>query len=120
MTLVVFTYLCIKIKVMGLDIKKAIKFHGLEVREVASRMGITPTALSQHINGKIYKGKRVSANPSLDILQRIADAVGCDVVDLFEKPQSSSDFTALIKKGDSLYSASSIDELEALIPKLKG
>ena len=108
-----------KIKVMGLNIKNTIKLHGLEVREVASRMGITPTALSQHINGKIYKGKRVSANPSLDILQRIADAIGCDVVDLFDRPQSYSDFTALIKKGNNLYSASSIEELEALIPKLK-
>lgn len=105
---------------MSLNIKNAIKAHGLEVREIASRMGITPTALSQHINGKMYKGKRVSANPSLDILQRIADAIGCDVVELFDQPEHpSSDFTALIKKGDSLYSASSIEELETLIPKLK-
>lgn len=34
---------------MGLNIKRAIKEHGLEVREVAKRMGITPTGLSQHI-----------------------------------------------------------------------
>lgn len=105
---------------MSLNIKNAIKAHGLEVREIASRMGITPTALSQHINGKKYKGKRVTANPSLDILQRIADAIGCDVVELFDHPEPySSDFTALIKKGDSLYSASSIEELETLIQKLK-
>lgn len=55
-------------------------------------MGITPTALSQHINGKMYKGKRVNASPSLSVLQRIADAIGCDVVELFdpvEKPRQN-------------------------------
>ncbi len=62
---------------MPLDIKKAIKTRGLEVREVAQRMGITPTGLSQHING----------NPSVDVLQRIANAVGCDISDLFTKPR---------------------------------
>jgi len=72
---------------MALDIKAAIKAHGLEVRTVADRMGITPTALSQHINGKMYKGKRVSANPSLEILQRIAAAIGCDVIELFAPPK---------------------------------
>ncbi len=69
---------------MALNIKKAIKDHGLEVRQVAEKMGITPTALSQHLNGKMYKGKRVNPNPSVDILQRIADAIGCDVVELFD------------------------------------
>ena len=69
---------------MGLNIKKAIKDHNLEVKQVAGRMGISATALSQHLNGKMYKGRRVNPNPSLDVLQRIADAIGCDVVELFE------------------------------------
>lgn len=60
---------------MGLNIKKAIKENGLEVREVAKRMGITPTGLSQHING----------NPSVEVLQRIADAIQCDISELFEQ-----------------------------------
>lgn len=69
---------------MALNIKQAIKSHGMEVRQVAAKMGITPTALSQHINGKMYQGRRVAPNPSLDILQRIADAIGCDIADLFD------------------------------------
>ena len=75
-------YLCInnKIKVMGLNIKKAIKSKGLEVREVAKRMGITPTGLSQHING----------NPSIEVLYRISEAVGCDVSELFEQPKKDN------------------------------
>nr|DAZ47026.1 MAG TPA: helix-turn-helix domain protein [Caudoviricetes sp.] len=75
-------YLCInnKIKVMGLNIKKAIKSKGLEVKEVAKRMGITPTGLSQHING----------NPSIEVLYRISDAIGCDVSELFEQPKKDN------------------------------
>lgn len=69
-----------QIKAMGLNIKKTIKDYGLEVREVAKRMEISPTGLSQHING----------NPSVEVLQRIADAIGCDVSELFEQPKKDS------------------------------
>lgn len=62
---------------MGLNIKRAIKEYGLEVREVAKRMGITPTGLSQHING----------NPSVEVLERISSAIGCDVSELFDSPK---------------------------------
>lgn len=62
---------------MSLNIKKAIKKNGLEVREIARRMNITPTGLSQHING----------NPSVEVLERIAEAIGCDVSELFEQPK---------------------------------
>jgi transcriptional regulator with XRE-family HTH domain len=65
---------------MSLNIKKAIKVHGLEVREVAKRMGITPTGLSQHING----------NPSVEVLERIANAIDCDISELFEQPKKDT------------------------------
>lgn len=81
-------YLCHRFKtlIMALNIKRAIKEHGLEVKKVAEKMGITPTALSQQINGKIYKGRRVNSNPSVEVLTRIANAIGCDIVDLFDRP----------------------------------
>ena len=63
---------------MGLNIKEAIKKNGLEVKEVAERMGISPVGLSQHING----------NPSVKVLEKIASAIGCDIADLFDKPQN--------------------------------
>lgn len=80
---------------MGLDIKKAIKKHGMEVRQVAAKMGITPTALSQQINGKMYKGRRVDSNPSVEVLTRIANAIGCDVVELFEPVQDKDNNTII-------------------------
>ncbi len=60
---------------MSLNIKKAIKERGLEVKEIARRMNITPVGLSQHING----------NPSVEVLERIASAIGCDISELFDK-----------------------------------
>jgi len=65
---------------MSLNIKKVIKDYGLEVREVAKRMDISPTGLSQHING----------NPSVEVLERISKAIGCDISELFEQPQQNT------------------------------
>lgn len=59
---------------MALNIKKAIKSRGFEVKQIAERMGITAVGLSQHING----------NPSVAVLQRIANATGCDIAELFD------------------------------------
>lgn len=56
-----------------MDIKAVIKQRGLSVKEVAERMGISDVGLSQHING----------NPSVQVLERIAYAIGCEVSDFF-------------------------------------
>lgn len=56
-----------------MNIKKVIKAKGLTLKEVADRMGITTAGLSQHLKG----------NPSVQTLQRIADAIGCEVGDFF-------------------------------------
>lgn len=59
---------------MGLNIKNACKVRGLTLAEVADRMGISVVGLSKHVNG----------NPSVAVLERIAAAIGCKVVDLFD------------------------------------
>lgn len=61
-----------------LRIKEAIKEHGTSINEVAEKMGISRFTLSTHVNG----------NPSTEILLRIADAIGCPITELFEKPKS--------------------------------
>ncbi len=65
---------------MGLNIKKAIKEHGLTSKEVAERMGMTAINLSYHING----------NPTVGVLQRIADAIGCDIIELFDRKETTA------------------------------
>lgn len=52
---------------MPLRIKEVIKERGTTVQDLAERMGITRVGLSQHING----------NPSVEVLERIASAIGC-------------------------------------------
>ena len=63
-----------------LRIKDAIKRHGTSVNEIADKMGITRFTLSTHING----------NPSTEILLRIADAIGCDITELFISSRSDT------------------------------
>ena len=58
-----------------LIIKETMKRYGTSVNEVAEKMGITRVTLSTHING----------NPSTEILLRIAEAIGCDITELFSR-----------------------------------
>lgn len=67
---------------MSLRIKEVIKEKRLTIQAVAEKMGINRVGLSNHING----------NPSVEILQRIADALEVDIVELFE-PAKSNEFT---------------------------
>ena len=59
---------------MSLRIKEVIKEKGLSIQEVAERMGITRVGLSQHVNG----------NPSVEVLERIAIAIGVESWELFK------------------------------------
>lgn len=64
---------------MPLRIKEVIKERGTTVQDLAKLMGITRVGLSQHING----------NPSVEVLERIASALGCPVTELFVQPNGS-------------------------------
>ena len=63
---------------MALRIKEVIKDKGLSVQELAEKMGISRVGL--HING----------NPSVEVLDRIASALGVPVTELFEQPKSDT------------------------------
>ena len=63
---------------MALRIKDVIKDKSLSVQELAETMGISRVGLSQHING----------NPSVEVLDRIASALGVPITELFEQPKS--------------------------------
>ena len=66
-----------------LIIKDTMKKYGTTINEVAKKMGITRVTLSTHVNG----------NPSTEILLRIADAIGCDVTELFAARESDNSIT---------------------------
>jgi len=71
-----------KYSFMSLRIKEVIKEKGLTVQVVAERMGINRVGLSNHING----------NPSVEVLQRIANALEVDITELFV-PARADEFT---------------------------
>lgn len=64
---------------MSLRIKQIIKEKALTYQIVADKIGINRVTLTNHING----------NPSVKILQKIADALNVNIVELFEPPQSN-------------------------------
>ena len=63
-----------------LNIKEVIKKYGLTINEVAERMNITRQTLGTHING----------NPSVEILARIAEVIGCPITELFKQPENDT------------------------------
>jgi len=66
-----------------LRVKEIAKEKGLNIADVAKRMGIKAPALSRIINGK---------NTTTGTLQKIADALNVNIVELFE-PVQTNEFT---------------------------
>ena len=61
---------------MALNMKAAIAARGLTATQVAKRMGVGLPTLSAMMN----------ENPMLSRRERIADALHCDVAELFDMP----------------------------------
>lgn len=93
---------------MALRIKEVIKEKGTSVQALADKMGINRVGLSNHING----------NPSVEVLERIATALGVEVSELFTS-ENKEELTALIDHKGQFYRAKSLDELENIIGKIK-
>lgn len=62
---------------MNLRIKEVIKERGMTITELADKMSINRVNLSNMVNG----------NPTVETLNKIADAIGCPVTELFEQPK---------------------------------
>lgn len=65
---------------MNLRIKEVIKEKGMTITELAEKMGINRVNLSNMVNG----------NPTVETLNKIADAIGCPVTELFEQPKKDT------------------------------
>ena len=65
---------------MDLRIKEVIKERGMTITELADKMGINRVNLSNMVNG----------NPTVETLNKIADAIGCPVTELLEQPNKDS------------------------------
>ncbi|WP_352422271.1 helix-turn-helix transcriptional regulator [Proteiniphilum sp.] len=94
---------------MLLRIKEIAKRRSVTGVALAEMIGITQQNMSNIMNGKI--------NPSLDTLQKIADALGVTVPELFA-PQNTTDFTAFIDYKGELKRFDSPEELKRFLEKV--
>lgn len=74
------SFAIIKYSNMKLRIKKILKEKGLTAAQLADKLGITHGAMSLTING----------NPTLSTLEKIAEALDVQVVDLFENKATTA------------------------------
>lgn len=64
-------------------IREQAKAHGLTLADLAIRLGIKPASLSQALARNSF---------STEKLEEIANAIGCDVVDLFASNNNNAHF----------------------------
>ena len=64
----------------NLRIKEILKEKGIYQKDLSEKIGVAEISLSRSING----------NPSLDTLQKIADALNVPISELFERPESDT------------------------------
>jgi len=91
---------------MKFKVKEICKKKGLKLEDLAEKMGITRITLTRNING----------NPTIETLEKTADALGVSVVELFEKDKS--DFTALIDLNGQLYRFDTAKSLKTFLDGL--
>ena len=90
-------------------IREILKEKGISIKELALGMGVTPSAVSQ-----------ILANPNISIqqLERIANVIGVDVMDLFA--QDFSYINGYIETGDNIYPVKSREQFISIIDKVNG
>lgn len=95
-------------------IKEICKEKGITLEDLAKRLGILRTSLSQALSRNSF---------STDKLSDIATALDVPMWQLFASPEEvawSRDFVAFIKYNGELKEVTSIDELEKIVNEIKG
>lgn len=89
-------------------IKDVCKEKGITVSQLAEKMGIKQESLSRAING----------NPTLETLEKIANALGVDITQLFA-PSSSGGIIGVIRIGETNYNINSVSDLAKLLDRIE-
>ena len=90
-------------------IREILKQKGISIKELAGGMGITPSAVSQIL---------ANPNPSIQQLERIANVIGVDVMDLFA--QNFSYINGYVETKDNIYPIKNREQFVSLIDKVDG
>lgn len=95
-------------------IKDICKEKGITLEDLAKKLGIRRTSLSQALSRNSF---------STDKLSDIASALNVPIWQLFASPEEvagSGEFVAFIKDRKNIYHADSWQELEKIVSELKG
>ena len=93
---------------MALKIKQIAKQRGFTMVQVAERLGVNPVSLSSAING----------NPTVATLEKIANVLGVDVADFFDKEDKPT-INGYVEIGGEIMKISSAVDLEKALEKAK-
>lgn len=91
---------------MELRIKYVLKEKKVTVVSLAGMIGITQPNMSNIVNGK--------STPSLETLEKIANALEVDITELFA-PSSSGGIIGVIRIGGTNYNINSVPDLARLL-----
>ena len=92
---------------MELIIREVLEKKDIKVSSLAEMVGITRANMSNIVNGK--------STPSLDTLERIANALNVDITDLFKKNDSGEDVNGFVRVKGTIYEIHSFDDLRKLL-----
>ncbi|MCQ2257854.1 MAG: helix-turn-helix domain-containing protein [Bacteroidaceae bacterium] len=92
-----------------MNVKAVIKKHGLTITEVASRIGISRVTLMQNLQ----------RNPTQKTLQRIAEAVGCEVADFYKEDESQDSVIGFVEINKKIHKVESVEDLKNLVNSLE-
>lgn len=90
---------------MRFRILELCKEAGINQTELAEKIGLSRVGLSKAING----------NPTVDTLERIANALEVDIAELFVKNMPDSKINGYVKVKGTLYEVHSFEDLEKLL-----
>jgi transcriptional regulator with XRE-family HTH domain len=96
-------YICATLKVAVMRIKEIIKERGLNIKEVASRLNVSNSSLSEAING----------NPTVKMLNKIANVLDVDIREFFGRPDD--ELYGLVQYKGHTYRIESLESLKRLL-----
>ena len=94
---------------MDLRVKEICKEKGITMEQLAINLHITPNTLTRNING----------NPTIETLEKIANALKVEFWKLFTSDTSRSELTALIEYKNTFYKADTLDGLKDIVKKIE-
>ena len=89
------------------------------ILELCKEAGINQTELAEKIGlSRVGLSKAITGNPPIGTLEKIADALGVPVTELFEK-SNTGDIVGFVKVGDIVHEVKSAEDVKNLASNLK-